>query len=142
MKKTKIIATIGPTSKNLQIIKALIEAGVDIFRLNFSHGDVNYHKENIERIRKAASELKRTVAILQDLSGPKIRIGEVKNPFPLYQGEILEIYGELIFWEKKDKVGKVCIDHPEILKAVKKDDLIFIADGIIKVRVIEKNPKK
>jgi pyruvate kinase len=142
MRKTKIIATIGPTSRNLQIIKALIEAGVDVFRLNFSHGDMNYHKENIERIRKAASELKRTVAILQDLSGPKIRIGEVKNPFPLYQGEILEIYGEPIFCEKKDKVGKVYIDHPEILKAVKEDDLIFIADGIIKVRVTEKRPEK
>jgi len=142
MRKTKIIATIGPTSRNLQIIKAFIEAGVDVFRLNFSHGDVNYHKENIERIRKAASELKRTVAILQDLSGPKIRIGEVKNPFPLYQGEILEIYKEPIFCEKKDKVGKVYIDHSEILKAVKKDDLIFIADGIIKVRVTEKRPEK
>jgi pyruvate kinase len=66
----------------------------------------------------------------------------IDNSLPLYQGEILEIYGEPIFCEKKDKVGKVCIDHPEILKAVKKDDLIFIADGIIKVRVTEKRPEK
>uniref|UniRef100_A0A7V5XFD3 Pyruvate kinase n=1 Tax=Thermodesulfobacterium geofontis TaxID=1295609 RepID=A0A7V5XFD3_9BACT len=142
MRKTKIIATLGPASRDCQTIKALIEAGVDVFRLNFSHGDIDYHKENIERIKKVSLDLKKRVAILQDLSGPKIRIGEVNTPFPLHQGEILEIYKEPIFCEKRDEVGRVYIDHPEILKEVKKDDLIFIADGLIKVRVIEKRSEK
>lgn len=142
MRKTKIVATIGPASRDLKIIKALIKAGVDVFRLNFSHGDINYHKKNIEKIRRVSSELKENVAILQDLSGPKIRIGEVKVPFSLYQGEILEIYKEPIFCEKKDNVGKVFIDYPEILKDLKEGDLIFIADGLIKVRVMEKKNKK
>jgi len=84
--------------------------------LNFSHGDIDYHKENIERIKKVSLDLKKRVAILQDLSGPKIRIGEVNTPFPLHQGEILEIYKEPIFCEKRDEVGRVYIDHPEIFK--------------------------
>jgi len=142
MKRTKIIATLGPASRNYEIIKTFIEIGVDVFRLNFSHGDKNYHQENIERIRKISSELNKTVAILQDLSGPKIRVGEVKTPFSLYQGEILEIYEKPIFCEKVNGVGKIYIDHPEILNNLKEGDLVFIADGLIKVKVIEKNLKK
>lgn len=142
MRKTKIVATLGPASRDLETIKALIEVGVDVFRLNFSHGDRDYHKENIEKIKKASSELKKPVAILQDLSGPKIRIGEVKNPFPLYQGEILEIYKEPIICEKKRNIGKIFIDPPKVLKELKEGDLIFIADGLIKAKVIEKKNEK
>ena len=142
MKRTKIIATLGPVSRNYEIIKTFIEIGVDVFRLNFSHGDKNYHQENIERIRKISSELNKTVAILQDLSGPKIRVGEVKTPFSLYQGEILEIYEKPIFCEKVNGVDKIYIDHPEILRNLKEGDLIFIADGLIKVKVIEKKSEK
>jgi len=142
MRKTKIVATIGPASRDCKTIRALIEAGVDVFRLNFSHGDLNFHKENIERIKKVSSELKKTVAILQDLSGPKIRIGEVKEPFPLFQGEILEIYEKPIFCEKVNGIGRIFIDHSEVLKELKKGDFIFIADGLIKVKVVKKEKEK
>ena len=142
MKRTKIIATLGPVSRNYEIIKTFIEIGVDVFRLNFSHGDKDYHRENIKRIRKVSLELNKIVAILQDLSGPKIRVGEVKVPFSLYQGEILEIYERPIFCEKVNGVGKIYIDHPEILRNLKEGDLIFIADGLIKVKVIEKKSEK
>ena len=142
MRKTKIIATIGPSSRKPEIIKNLIEAGVNIFRLNFSHGDHEYHKKNIEIIRIAAKESGKIVGILQDLSGPKVRIGEVKNPIFLHEGEILEIYKEPIMCEKKNSVAKIYIDYPQILEDLKIGDLIYIADGAIRVRVIEKHPSK
>jgi pyruvate kinase len=142
MRKTKIIATIGPSSRDPKIIKELLETGVDVFRLNFSHGDRDFHRENIERIRKVSSDLKKTVAILQDLSGPKIRIGEVKTPFSINQGEILEIYEKPVSCEKVNGVGRIYIDYPEIIRDLKEGDLIFIADGLIKVKVIEKKKQK
>ncbi|WP_038055553.1 pyruvate kinase [Thermodesulfobacterium hydrogeniphilum] len=142
MRRTKIVVTIGPSSRDPQTIKSLIEAGVNVFRLNFSHGDQNYHRENIEKIRKISQELNIPVAILQDLSGPKIRIGEVKTPFTLHQGEILEIYKRPITCEKIDGIGKVYIDFPEILDDLKEGDLIYIADGLIKVKLIKKELEK
>ena len=142
MRKTKIIATVGPSSRDPEVIKALIEAGVDVFRLNFSHGDIEYHRENIERIKRVSAELKNSVAILQDLSGPKIRIGEVKEPFSLYQGEILEIYKKPVSCQKTNGIGKVYIDYPEVLEELREGDLVFIADGLIKVKVVEKSSDK
>ncbi len=142
MRKTKIVVTIGPRSRDLKTIKEFIKEGVDVFRLNFSHGDKNYHKENIEKIRKVSYELGKIVGILQDLSGPKIRIREVKEPFILNPGEILEIYKEPILGEKIGDKAKISLDHPEILEVLKDKDLIFLADGLIKTRVIKKDLEK
>lgn len=142
MRKTKIIATIGPSSRESKVIKDLINEGVDIFRLNFSHGDKMYHQENIQKIRKASYELNKVVGILQDLAGPKIRIGEVKEPFNLLEGEILEIYKNPILGEKIKEKAKISLDYPEILEVLKRGDLIFIADGLIKVKVLKKTSEK
>src|SRR5688572_11623108 len=78
-KKTKILATIGPASNNYEMIKSLAAAGANVFRLNFSHGSHSVHKEVIEIIRKVNAELNTNLGILQDLQGPKIRVGEVEN---------------------------------------------------------------
>ncbi len=142
MRRTKIVVTIGPSSREPEVIKHLINTGVNVFRLNFSHGDQEYHRENIERIRKVSKEINKPVAILQDLSGPKIRIGEVKEPFILHQGEFLEIYKSPIICKKVKDVGKVYISTPEVLDDLKEGDLIFIADGIIKVKLIKKETEK
>ena len=75
-KKTKIVATIGPATENLKSMTALAKAGMDVVRLNFSHGDHNEHLKRIELARKVSQKLGRPIAVLQDLSGPKIRIGE------------------------------------------------------------------
>src|SRR5262245_33076486 len=74
-RRTKIVATIGPSSSSDEMVERLIVAGVDVFRLNFSHGTHPVHGENINRIRKIAEKLKQNVAILGDLCGPKIRVG-------------------------------------------------------------------
>ena len=75
MRRTKIVATIGPASRDPEVLARLVEAGMDVARLNYSHGDLDEHAETLERVRAAASRAGRPVAILQDLPGPKLRIG-------------------------------------------------------------------
>ncbi len=79
MRRTKIVATIGPASQDPQTLARMIEAGLDVARLNFSHGNRELHAENADRIRAAASAAGRQVAILQDLPGPKLRIGALQD---------------------------------------------------------------
>ena len=83
MRRTKIIATLGPASSSDRLIRELIDAGVNIFRLNFSHGTHQSHGETIDRIRAASAGTGTPVAILQDLSGPKIRTGRLQGGQPL-----------------------------------------------------------
>ena len=94
--KTKIVATIGPASSSYDVLKNMILAGVDVCRLNLSHGDDTLQKNVIDTIRIINAELKTTVAILVDLQGPKIRIGEVEN-----NHIILENGAEVIFSTKE-----------------------------------------
>ena len=137
MKRVKIVATLGPATNTESKIRELIKSGVDVFRFNFSHGDHPAHKKNLEKIRKVSKKLKKEVAILQDLSGPKIRVGEVEEPFYLH-------YEDEIWIVKDDIIGnkeKITINHPEILDKLKKGDRIYIADGTIRLEVIKKTKK-
>src|ERR1700692_3137063 len=79
MRRTKIVATIGPASRDPEVLARMVEAGLDVARLNFSHGDLELHAENAERVRQAAATVGRKVAILQDLPGPKLRVGPIKD---------------------------------------------------------------
>ena len=79
MRRTKIVATIGPASREPDTLARMIAAGVDVARLNFSHGSRELHAENVERVRAAAASVGRQVAILQDLPGPKLRIGALHD---------------------------------------------------------------
>ena len=91
--KTKIIATIGPSSSDINILKEMVIAGVDVVRLNFSHGEKEFHKQIIKNVRKISEELNVPVCILQDLQGPKIRCGKLNN-------------SQLLI--KKDQIYKLC----------------------------------
>src|SRR4051794_11770252 len=79
MRRTKIVATIGPASRDPEVLVRLVEAGMDVARLNFSHGSVEEHAENVQRVRSASGRAGRPVAILQDLPGPKLRIGRLEG---------------------------------------------------------------
>ena len=79
MRRTKIVATIGPASKDREVLLELVRAGMDVARLNFSHGSVEEHAETARMVRDAANAARRPVAILQDLPGPKLRIGRVTD---------------------------------------------------------------
>ena len=137
-KRTKILATIGPASDSLQMIKSLMKAGVNVFRLNFSHGTHEYHYEVLQRIREAEKETGIFVGVLQDISGPKIRIGEIEVPFELKHSDIVEFVKEdILCIEVADSHYKVCINQPEILEQLKVGDSIYLYDGMISTEVVE-----
>jgi len=137
-KRTKILATVGPASDSLEKLESLIRVGVNVFRLNFSHGTHEYHSEVLGRIREAMKVTGLTVGVLQDISGPKIRIGELEHQFDLCEGDHVVFHKESCVGKKTgEKMYDVSINYPEILDQLKLDDYIYLYDGIIRTRVIE-----
>lgn len=138
MKKTKIVATIGPASESEEVLKKMIINGVNVFRLNFSHGTHEYHSKNLNTIRKVAKELGVVVGILQDISGPKIRTRELKEAFELKTNDRMDFYKEALIGEKiASNHYKLSINHPEILDMLKVDEYIYLYDGSIKAKVVK-----
>jgi pyruvate kinase len=133
MRRTKIIATLGPASSTDEELDALIAAGVDIFRLNFSHGTHESHAATLARVRTAAARGKRDVAILQDLSGPKIRTGNLESghPIPLQPGQPLVI----ATGDFTGGPGRVSTTFPGLAKSVKRGDRLLLSDGLVELRV-------
>ena len=132
MRHTKIIATIGPSSDSDEMIRALIAGGTDVFRLNFSHGTHETHGAAIARIRSAAEHEGRLVAVMQDLSGPKIRTGELKNhqTIELKAGDLLRI---VIGDEPGD--GSTISTTYDLTKVVSPGGTVLLDDGHIQLRV-------
>lgn len=139
MRHTKIIATIGPRTSSPSAIRELIDAGVDIIRLNFSHGTHETHGAVIARIRAAASDAGRFVAILQDLAGPKIRTGLLKG------GTINLVVGETLVIAAGDflgEAGRVSTSYVPLVEAARKGDRLLLDDGRIELRVESGNGKE
>ncbi|MBX2084605.1 pyruvate kinase [Campylobacter jejuni] len=143
LKKTKIVATVGPASEKEEILRQMIINGVNVFRLNFSHGTHEYHKKNLDSIRKVAKELHIRIGILQDISGPKIRTGELKEPFELKKGDRLDFYRETILGEKiAQNHYKISINQNSILDMLKIDEYIYLYDGSIRAKVVSIDDQK
>ena len=137
-KKTKILATLGPASNSVEMIEGLIKAGANMFRLNFSHGSHEYHSDTLKNIRIAMNNLDVTIGVLQDISGPKVRIGELKEQFELFSGdELTFVKNEIIGYKESDKKYVVSTNYPQLLDKVKKDEYIYLYDGTIRARVTE-----
>jgi len=134
MKKAKIVATLGPSS--IDKIEELIKAGVDVFRLNFSHADHKTHRESIRKIREIAKKLSSKTAILQDISGPKIRIGEINGILELKRGDKIRLVKS-----NPQNSYDLTLSYPEIIDDVNVGEYVFFADGSIRTKVIEKTPK-
>lgn len=137
-KKTKILATVGPASDSLSILEGLVRAGVDVFRLNFSHGDHAYHSKILQKIKTVEEKVGKRVGVLQDICGPKIRVGKLEEHFELKSGDLLEFSREVVVG-KKIKKGRyiLSINQPEILDLLKENEYIYMYDGIIRARVVE-----
>ena len=133
MRRTKIVCTIGPAVSSAEMIEKLINAGMDVARLNFSHGTYEEHAQMIKIIRESAVKLGKYVGILQDLSGPKIRIGKIEG-----DKQILESGQDFIFSTKKDVIGQgiVYLPFPEMPKQVKKGQMIYVDDAKLEFKVI------
>lgn len=137
MKKTKIVATIGPSSDSIEVIKSLIIEGVNVFRLNFSHGTHEYHQSTITKIKEASNALGIRVGILQDICGPKIRIGALNEPFELKAGDRLNVLKESRIGRKNGEIYELSINQPQILSLLKEGEYIYLYDGMIKAKVIK-----
>ncbi len=141
-KRTKILATLGPASDTIETIEGLIKAGANMFRLNFSHGSHEYHLQTLKNIRTAMKNLNTTVGVLQDISGPKVRIGDLKEPFELHRGDKITFVKEDIIGKKvADKNYVVSLNYPELLDKIKVDEYIYLYDGTIRAQVIETGEK-
>jgi pyruvate kinase len=132
MRKTKIVATIGPACETEDIIKALIEKGMDMARLNFSHATHQDHGKKIRLIRRISAKMNRPVSILQDLAGPKIRVGNITEP-----GVLLEPGKEFVLTSRR-MIGNrhgVSVSYLKLPQEVKRGDRLLLADGLMELVV-------
>ncbi len=133
-RKTKILATIGPSSEKINKIEKLVLSGVDAFRINCSHTKESQLKNYIENIRKVEKKLKKPVGILIDLQGPKLRIGEIENNnMVLKKGQKILLINKI----KSSKSNEVPLPEKKIFKNIKMNHPIFIDDGKIKLKVLK-----
>lgn len=132
-KRTKIVCTIGPACGSAAIIKKMIKAGMNVARLNFSYGDYAEHKKMLKIIRKAATELREPVAIMQDLQGPKIRVGKIAD-----KGLSLKTGEEVVFdcQVGKNTKGAIPIDYIDLYKCVKTGERFLLDDGRIEGKIV------
>ncbi|MGC8654262.1 MAG: pyruvate kinase [Candidatus Kryptoniota bacterium] len=134
-RRTKIICTLGPSADSKDKIRELISAGANVFRLNFSHGNHEEHGRHISIIRELEKEFGRRFAIIQDLQGPKIRVGELSEPVKL-------VNGEKVILTTSEVIGKgntIPVTYSELPSDVKPGDRILMDDGLIELKVISKN---
>jgi len=136
MRRTKIVATIGPASREPEMLLRMIEAGMDVARLNYSHGTLDEHAETVTRVRNAAGRADRPVAVLQDLPGPKLRIG------PLKHGVVELTPGERLTFtcgdqEVEGDAHHMSISWEGLAAAIEKDAILYLADGSIRLRAVE-----
>lgn len=133
--KAKIVATIGPASQSEQVLEDLIKAGMSVARMNFSHGTHDEHAARIALIRKISQKLGRSVGILQDLQGPKIRIGELGEPIQLSEGELVTLYATESTPSQTE--GKLIpVDFRQLFDSVQTSDRLLLDDGRLALEVV------
>ncbi len=139
MRRTKIVATIGPASREPETLLRMVQAGMDVARLNYSHGTLEEHAETIRRVRDAAGRAGRPVAILQDLPGPKLRIGPLRE-------DVVELKpGDRVTFDCSGEdgdgdAGHMTISWPGLAEALEPDAVIYLADGSVRLRVRDARP--
>ena len=132
LRHTKIVATLGPASSSPDILERMVQAGIDVVRMNFSHGTADDHKARAEGIRAAAAKHGRTVGILGDLQGPKIRVGKFES------GKITLVVGEAFVLDAQCALGnqeRVGLDYKDLPKDVVSGDILLLDDGRLKLQV-------
>jgi pyruvate kinase len=140
MRRTKIVATIGPASREPETLLRMVNAGMDVARLNYSHGTLEEHAETVRRVRDAAGRAGRPVAILQDLPGPKLRIGPLRE-------DVVELKpGDRVTFscgdgEGEGDAGHMTISWPGLADALELGAVIYLADGSVRLRVAETRPQ-
>ena len=138
-RKTKIVATLGPASSDESTIQKLVEVGVNVFRLNFSHGSQDEQRKRLELIRQVESRIGRPIGVLLDLQGPKLRIGTFAN------GKVELQAGQEFVLDLETRVGDekcVTLPHKEIFDVLQAGNELLIDDGKVRLRVTEASQKR
>lgn len=137
--QTKIVATIGPASENKEMLKEMIESGMDVIRLNFSHGEYEWHEKIIKLARELSKEMNVPLGILADLQGPRIRVGNTEK-FNVENGEMIFVSDEKPACRQAGVTNEkeLVIDSDKVGSALQVGERILIEDGIIKLKVVEK----
>ncbi|MEK5185924.1 pyruvate kinase [Solibacillus sp. FSL R5-0691] len=139
MRKTKIVCTIGPASESPEMLEKLIDAGMNVARLNFSHGNHEEHANRIASIREAAERMKKPVGILLDTKGPEIRTHSMEN------GELHLVTGQVIDISMTEVLGnesRFSITYDQLIEDVDQNDIILLDDGLIELRVLAKDTEQ
>ena len=134
-RNTKILATLGPASSDESVIESLFLEGVDLFRLNFSHGTAGDHAARVKSIRAIEEKHNRPIGIVADLQGPKFRIGDFKN------GEVALKIGQDFRFDLNKDLGdstRVYLPHPEVIKILEAEESILLDDGKVRIRITDK----
>ena len=135
-RKAKILATLGPASSSSEVIENIFKAGCDVFRLNFSHGSIENHRQNLESIRNLEEKYDHATCVLADLQGPKLRVGEFENnEETLTKGQKFILDTDLKLGDKK----RVNFPHYEIYEQLTPNSTLLINDGRIRLQVIEQH---
>ena len=130
--KTRLVCTIGPASEDPGVLRGMMEAGMDVARLNLSHGDPDYHRRLVGRIREVSRSLGHRVAVMGDLPGPKMRIGEVPDgPHQLEPGEPLTLTTRPVAGDRT----RVSVSLADLPRVVRPGDTLYINDGFIRLEV-------
>ena len=139
-RKAKIVATIGPASRSREKLEILLRAGMDVARLNFSHGEHSEHRRTIELLRELSAHVGRAVAIIADLPGPKIRTGRLRagQPVQLKSGQRLTLTGKKLLGTAE----RISINYPRLIQDFHPGDRVLLADGLIELRVERKRGKE
>ncbi len=135
---TKIVCTIGPASTSTKVLTQMVRSGMDIGRINFAHGSADEHSQRIKTIRRVSRKLGRPVAVLQDLPGPKLRVGRLHSE-PLHLRRLDPV---TLTTKPTDSVGKIPVQYPDLSRAVSRGDTVFLADGSIKIEVLKVKPEE
>ena len=137
MRRTRIVATIGPSSCDEASLRTMIKAGLDVARLNYSHGDNEWRAEVTERIRRIANELEIHIGIMADLPGPKLRLGKFEGTHHLSPGELVSLRcGEL---EGFADSSTLPVEYSGLAEEIKPGDPVLLSDGLIQLEVVESN---
>src|SRR5438874_2440566 len=139
MRRTKIVATIGPASRDPETLARMVEAGMDVARLNFSHANHEVHEETANLVRAAADRAGRPVALLQDLPGPKLRIGELRD------GTVELKVGDHVTFECDPAAApgderRIGVSWPGLVDAISVGEVLYLADGAVRLRATAVRP--
>ncbi len=142
-RQTKIIATIGPATESEEILKSLIEEGVDVMRLNMAHATHDWIREITSRIRKVGQSLNREPAILMDVKGPEIRTGYLHNPIELERGDLID----LVFIPqpeppKLEDVWQIEVNYDKLHEHLEPGNNVLLDNGLIPLLVVETSPQQ